>query len=127
MLTRFRSSLRYKISAQMLLLSLVPLAVVGAVVFFVLSDQLGNFSDRLGQTVGALRSDVVGANLAGFADALAAETDGYLLERIKDVRRWAEAPVVVDVIRQANSTAVTGGLATADVTTAPLKRRKIRD
>jgi class 3 adenylate cyclase len=101
----------------MLLLSLVPLAVVGAVVFFVLSDQLGNFSDRLGQTEEALRSDVVGANLAGFADALAAETDGYLLERIKDVRRWADAPVVVEVIRQANSTAVTGGLATADVTT----------
>ena len=115
MLTFIRASLRYKISAQMLLLSLAPLAVVGAVVFVVLSDQLGNFSDRLGQTETALRSDVVGANLAGVADALATEIDAYLLERIKDVRRWAEAPVVVEIVRQANRIATDRGLTTADV------------
>ena len=92
MFTRLRSSLRYKISAQMLLLSLLPLTVVGVVVYVVLSGQLGNFSDRLGETERALRSDVVGANLAGTADALAGEIDAYLIERIKDVRRWAEAP-----------------------------------
>jgi class 3 adenylate cyclase len=114
MLFQFRSSLRYKISAQMLLLSLVPLAVVGVVVYAVLSDQLGNFSNRLGETEEALRSDVVGANLAGTADALASEIDVYLLERIKDVRRWAEAPEVVEAVRQANRVALASGLAVAD-------------
>lgn len=114
MLSQFRSSLRYKISAQMLLLSLVPLAVVGAVVYAVLSDQLGNFSNRLGETEEALRSDVVGANLASTADALASEIDAYLLERIKDVRRWAEAPQVVEAVRQANRVALASGLAVAD-------------
>lgn len=114
MLTRLRSSLRYKISAQMLLLSLVPLAIVGSVVYVVLSGQLGTFSSRLGETEQALRSDVVGANLADTADALADEIDTYMLERIKDVRRWAEAPEVVEAVRQANRAAVAGGLATAD-------------
>lgn len=117
MFTRFRSSLRYKISAQMLFLSLVPLVVVGAVVFVVLSDQLSSFSDRLAETEGALRSDVVGANLAGIADALAAEIDTYLLERIRDVRRWAEAEPIIEAVRQANRVAITRGLATADVST----------
>jgi class 3 adenylate cyclase len=114
MFTRFRASLRYKISAQMLLLSLVPLAVVGGVIFVVLSGQLRGFSSRLGETEGALRSDVVGANLAGVADALAAEIDAYLLERIKDVRRWAEAPQVIETVRQANRLALARGLSAAD-------------
>jgi class 3 adenylate cyclase len=114
MLARFQSSLRYKISAQMLLLSLVPLAIVGVAIYVVLAGQLGVFSDRLGETEEALRSDVVGANLAGNADTLAAEIDSYMLERIRDVRRWAEAPEVVAVVRQANQVALTSGLATAD-------------
>jgi class 3 adenylate cyclase len=117
MMTRFRSSLRYKISAQMLLLSLVPLVAVGAIVFVVLSDQLGSFSDRLGETEEALRSDVVGANLAGVADGLTAGIDTYLLERIKDVGRWAEAEPIVQAVQQANRLAVTRGLTTADVPT----------
>jgi class 3 adenylate cyclase len=117
MFTRFRASLRYKISAQMLLLSLAPLIVVGAVIFVVLTDQLEHFSTRLDQTEGALRGDVVGANLAGVADALAAEIDAYLLERIKDVRRWAEAAPVVQAARQANRVAVARGLTSADAAT----------
>jgi hypothetical protein len=116
-LTRFRASLRYKISAQMLLLSLAPLIVVGAVIFVVLADQLERFSARLDQTEGALRGDVVGANLAGVADALIAEIDVYLLERIKDVRRWAEAAPVVQATRQANRVAAAHGLASADAAT----------
>ena len=114
MLTRFRSSLRYKISVQMLLLSLVPLTAIGVIVYVFLSGQLSNFSDRLGQTEAALRSDVVGANLAGTADALAGEIDAYLLERIRDVRRWAEAPEVIEVVRQANRVALRNGMTTAD-------------
>jgi len=117
MLTRFRASLRYKISAQMLLLSLAPLAVVGGIIFVVLSNQLSGFSSRLGETEGALRSDVVGANLAGVADALAAEIDAYLLEHIKDVRRWAEAPQVIEIVRHANRLALARGLSTADAAT----------
>jgi len=101
----------------MLLLSLVPLAAVGAIVFVVLSDQLGSFSDRLGETEEALRSDVVGANLAGVADALAAEMDTYLLERIRDVGRWAEAESIVQAVQQANRIAIMRGLTTADAPT----------
>jgi hypothetical protein len=98
----------------MLLLSLVPLTAIGVIVYVFLSGQLSNFSDRLGQTEEALRSDVVGANLAGTADALAGEIDAYLLERIRDVRRWAEAPEVIEVVRQANRVALRNGMAKAD-------------
>ena len=114
MLTRFRASLRYKISAQLLLLSLAPLMIVGTVVFVALSGQLDRFSERLGETEEALRGDVVGANLAGVADALVAEIDVYLLERIKDVRRWAEAEPIVAVARRANQVALARGLVAAD-------------
>ncbi len=114
MLTRFRASLRYKISAQLLLLSLAPLMIVGTVVFVALSGQLDRFSERLGETEEALRGDVVGTNLAGVADALVAEIDVYLLERIKDVRRWAEAEPIVAVARRANQVALARGLVAAD-------------
>ncbi|RME40994.1 MAG: HAMP domain-containing protein [Caldilineae bacterium] len=114
MFTRFRTSLRYKISAQMLLLSLFPLTIVGAMVFIILTNQLGDFSKRLGQAENTLRDDVVGANLAGIADALSAETDAYLLERIKDVRRWAESPSIIEAVRHAGQAALARGLADAD-------------
>ena len=109
-MTRFRSSLRYKIGALMLLLSLVPLVIVGAIVLSSIFTQLGSFSTRLNDAENALRSDVVGRNLTGAAADTATDIDGYLLERIADVRRWSEESMVIEAARQGTLAAQQQGL-----------------
>ncbi len=107
---RFRSSLRYKIAALMLLLSLGPLITVSVIVLRATFTQLGDFSTRLRETENALRSDVVGRNLAGAAADTAADLDSYLLERISDIRRWSEADVVIEAAREGTLAAQQSGL-----------------
>ena len=97
---RLRSSLRYRIGAFMLLLSLGPLIIVSLIVLRATFTQLGSFSTRLRETENSLRSDVVGRNLTGVAADAAAAADGYLLERISEVRRWSEEAVVIEAARQ---------------------------
>ena len=110
MIAKFRSSLRLKIGALLLLLSLVPLVIVGAIVLSSTFTQLGSFSTRLNDAENTLRSDVVGRNLTGAAADTAADIDGYLLERIADVRRWSEESVVIEAARQGTLAAQQQGL-----------------
>ena len=111
MLKKFRSSLRYKIGAMMLLLSLIPLIIVGAIILAATMEQLTNFSNRLQAAENSLRSDVVGRNLTGAAADTASDIDGYLLERIADVRRWSEEGIVIEAARQGTLSAQQNGLA----------------
>ncbi len=99
-MSRFRSSLRYKIGALMLLLSLGPLLVVNVIVLTATLAQLGGFSARLAETENTLRSDVVGRNLAGAAADTAVVIDSYLLERITDIRRWSEESAIIEAARE---------------------------
>jgi class 3 adenylate cyclase len=110
-MTRFRSSLRYKIGALMLLLSLVPLVVISVIVLVTTLTQLADFSTRLQGAEDALRSDVVGRNLAGAAADTTADIDGYLLERINDMRRWSEDNLVIEAARLGTQAARQSGLA----------------
>jgi hypothetical protein len=109
MITKFRSSLRFKIGALLLLFSLVPLVIVGVIVLSSNFAQLGSFSMRLHDAENALRSDVVGRNLTAAADT-AADIDGYLLGRIADVRRWSEEGTVIEAARQGTLAAQQQGL-----------------
>jgi class 3 adenylate cyclase len=94
----------------MLLLSLTPLVVISAIVLSTTLAQLANFSTRLQEAEDSLRSDVVGRNLAGAAADATADIDGYLLERIADVRRWSEDSIVVEAVRQGTLSAQQNGL-----------------
>jgi class 3 adenylate cyclase len=109
-MTRFRSSLRYKIGALMLLLSLVPLVIISVIVMWTTLAQLASFSTRLREAENSLRSDVVGRNLAGAAADTTVDIDGYLLERIADVRRWSEESIVIEAARQGTLSAQQNGL-----------------
>lgn len=109
-MTIFRSSLRYKLGALMLLLSLLPLVIVGAIVLSTMFSQLGRFSTRLRETENALRSDVVGRNLTAAAADTSADIDSYLLERIADVRRWSEEDIIIAAARQGTLAAPQNGL-----------------
>lgn len=102
---QFRSSLRYKLGAWMLVLSLIPLAIVSAVVLTMMLDQLGAFSTRLSETENALRSDVVGRNLAGAAAEAATVIDEYMLARIQEIRRWTEDAAIIRAARRGTETA----------------------
>jgi HAMP domain-containing protein len=109
--SKFRSSLRYKLGAALLLASLVPLVIVNVIVLAVTLTQLGGFSSRLREVENSLRSDVVGRTLTGAAVDVAADIDGYLLERIADVRRWSEEGTVIAAARQGTLAAQEEGLA----------------
>ncbi len=110
-MAKFRSSLRYKIGALMLLLSLAPLIIVSVIVLSATFTQLSSFSTRLHETENSLRSDVVGRNLTGAAADVTADIDSYLLERIADVRRWSEEDIVIEAARQGSLATQQSGLA----------------
>lgn len=95
-------SLRSKISLQMLIVGMVPVLILGAVVYAELTRQVGTYSQKLGTSYRLMEAQVVGANLTNAARAVVAEVDAYLLERIKDVRVWAMEPLVVDAAIQAD-------------------------
>jgi hypothetical protein len=107
---KLRSSLRYKIGALMLLLSLGPLVVVSVIVLQATFTVLGNFSTRLQETENSLRADVVGRNLTGAAADTTAEIDSYLLERLADIRRWSEEEIVIEAARQGTLATQQNGL-----------------
>lgn len=110
-MSRFRSSLRYKIGLLMLLLSLGPLLFVNIVVLGLTLTQLGSFSTRLTETEDNLRADVVGRNLAGAAGDTAVIIDSYLLERMTDIRRWSEDSSIIEAARQGTLAAQENGWA----------------
>ena len=109
-LSKLRSSLRYKIGVLMLMLSLVPLFIVNVIVLSATLTQLGSFSTRLNETEDTLRTDVVGRNLAGAAGDTAMVIDSYLLERITDIRRWSEESVIIEAARQGTLAVQQSGL-----------------
>lgn len=117
-ISRFRSSLRYKIGALMLLLSLGPLLAVTVIALTATLANLDNFSVQLEETEENLRSDVVGRNLAGAAGDAALVIDSYLLERITDIRRWSEESVLIAAAREGTLAVQQrgmAGLSSADV------------
>ncbi|MFQ5577702.1 MAG: hypothetical protein ACE5G8_12035, partial [Anaerolineae bacterium] len=109
-MNRRRFSLRYKIAGIMLLVSLIPLLALGGITLRALSAQLGDFAARLQDTGSALREDVVGRNLSAAAADLSAELDAYLLERIRDVRRWSAAPALVQAAQEGTRLALEADL-----------------
>jgi class 3 adenylate cyclase len=110
LMSRFRTSLRYKIGLLMLLLSLLPLAFVGVIVLTTVLGQLGRFGARMADAENSLRSEVVGRNLKGAAVDTATDIDNYMLARIIDVRRWSDDRDVIEAARQGTLAARQAGL-----------------
>jgi class 3 adenylate cyclase len=94
-----------------LLLSLGALGIITLVSLSAILTQLRNFSNKLSDTETALRSDVVGRNLANAAADTITDIDLFLLERIQDVRRMSEEPSVVAAARSGSELAENKGIA----------------
>jgi class 3 adenylate cyclase len=111
LLNRFQTSLRYKLAAVMLLISIGSLVIVAVITLLTLVRQLADFSARLNEAETALRSDVVGRNLSSAAADTVTDIDTFLLERIQDIRRISEESSIILAARQGTEQAVKDGLA----------------
>jgi HAMP domain-containing protein len=106
----YLKSLRGKITTQMLLISLVPILIIGGLAYFSLNRSVNDASDSLQQSRDQLAEEVVGANLNSEATLIAREIDQFMLERMGDVIVWSTAPVVVETAQQGFALAEEQGL-----------------
>jgi class 3 adenylate cyclase len=110
MFRQLRISLRYKLGFWMLLLGIGPLVFVGLLTLSMSFARLVLLSSQLDEAEAFLRLNVVGRNLTGAASDTVVDIDAYMLERIKDVRRWSEEEILIEAARQANQSAQQLGL-----------------
>ncbi len=106
----FFRSLQGQFTLRMLVIGVLPLVVVGLVVYVALSNSLGDFSRSLSDSEKAMEVDVVGANLTNTATEVMREIDTYLHERMKDVLLWVADPTVVETARAGARKAEAHGL-----------------
>lgn len=95
----FFKSLQGRLTLQMLIIGVVPLMVVGLVVFVALSNSLSDFSRSLNDAEKVMGKDVVGESLTNEAHDVMREIDTYLHERMQDVLLWVADPTVMETAR----------------------------
>ncbi len=105
--SRFRTSLRFKIGALLLVLSLGPFLVVDTIGILFIASRLGQYSKRIEDAETGLRTDVVGRNLKGAASDTAVGIDNAFLRLLADLRHWSEEDVVVQAAQAEDGSART--------------------
>jgi len=88
----------------------VPVVLVGAVVFFVLAYHLEIVESSFTQSREALTRDLASSNVMPQAGDIARRLDAFLVERIVEAKAWAASEVVMDAARAAHGTHVREGL-----------------
>jgi HAMP domain-containing protein len=106
----FFKSLRGKITTQMLLISLVPIVLIGGLAYVSLNRAVNKASDSVQQSEDQLTNDVVGEALEQEAADVADEIDGFIRERMADVIVWTTAPTVIATAQQGFALAEEQGL-----------------
>ena len=96
---RGNGGLRAETLYQALLCSIVPIALVGSVVFFVLNYQLAVIETSFAQSRTKLTDDIAGENLKIQATLTAHQIDAFLIERIAEAKTWASSSIVVKAAR----------------------------
>ena len=84
---------------QALLYSVLPIALAGSVVFFVLNYQLDVIETSFVQSRTMLTEDIAGENLKIQATLTAHQIDAFLIERIAEAKTWASSSIVVKAAR----------------------------
>lgn len=98
----FFKSLRGKVSLQMLIVSLLPVILVGLLAYNSMKTAEDKTSESVGVSRAALEQDTVGANKAGLAWLLSYDMEKQIAERIKDVDNWAGKAAVVNAARSSS-------------------------
>ena len=91
------TGIRSKLTAQMLLVGLAPLVVLGALGYVVLR--------RSGEAFDRNLRDTAQLTLTNAAKDLAGQLDVYMEERVRDVLTWASDPLIVDAATRADAAA----------------------
>jgi methyl-accepting chemotaxis protein len=99
------TTIRSKLTRQMLVVGIVPLVVLGGVAYFTMSSAVNLFGRGLESSAQAMESGVVGATLTKAAEDVTARIDSYVEERVKDVVIWASDPLVIEAAVRANALA----------------------
>ena len=91
------TGIRAKLTAQMLLVGLAPLVVLGALGYVVLRRSGEAFDRNLRNTAQL--------TLTNAAKDLAGQLDVYMEERVRDVLTWASDPLIIDAATRADAAA----------------------
>lgn len=95
------SSLRGKITNRSLLIGLLPIIMIGWSSFYGLQHLTDDATTRLKAGEAELLERVIGANMRATAKRTVQQLDGFLLERIADVKLWANTSIVISASQQA--------------------------
>ncbi len=99
------TTIRSKLTRQMLVVGIVPLIVLGAVAYFTMSRAITLFGGGLDSAAQSMERGVVGATLTKGAEDVTARVDSYVEERVKDVTIWASDPLVIEAAVRASAAA----------------------
>ena len=100
---RGRGGLRTESVYQAALCSVLPIALSGSVVFFVLNYQLDVIETSFVQSRTMLTDDIAGENLKIQATLTAHQIDAFLIERIAEAKTWASSSIVVKAARDGHA------------------------
>lgn len=106
----FFKSLRGKITMRMLLVGLVPIVVIGLLVYLMMNQSQDSASDSIADARAVLQDDTIGSNLAETARGAAYDIDMFMDGRIREAMIWASTPTVVDTARTGYALAESMGL-----------------
>jgi methyl-accepting chemotaxis protein len=106
----FLPLLRSKLTMQILSVVLIPLLVVGVVVYVSLNNSLQRFSMTLNDTEGRMEASVAGENLSREANDTIIMLNKYMTERIKDAQMWVANPLIIDAAVEGSKLSVKAGL-----------------
>ncbi|MBT4512448.1 MAG: HAMP domain-containing protein [Chloroflexi bacterium] len=104
----FFKSLRGKLSLQMLLISLIPIIIIGLLVNLSMSDAENQASDSVDEARVALESDTIGAHLAKQAKQMSNTMETWMSARSAQARAYAVSPVVTTVAADASNEVYVG-------------------
>ena len=103
------TTIRSKLTRQMLVVGIVPLVVLGAVTYFTMSSAVNLFDRGLATSAQTMERGVVGTTLTKVAEDVTARIDSYIEERVKDVVVWANDPLVIEAAVRASALALGHG------------------
>ncbi len=102
----FFKSLRGKITVQMLLVSLIPIIIIGMLVNFSMSGAEDKASDSVDESRTTLEKDTIGTQLAERARQMSNTMETWMSSRSAQARAYAVAPVAAAVAVDPNETYV---------------------
>ncbi len=95
----FLKSLRGKIIVQMLLVSLIPIILVGGLVYNSMNNTEDSATNSVDVSRSALKEDTVAATKASQAWNLSVELETWMAAKIREVKAWATNTNVIDAAR----------------------------